>query len=283
MALTLAVAVAGCANHAGDRDAHAWVATIPPLADIIRQIAGDGASVITLLPAGASPHSYSPKPSDVAAVERARAVFYIAPNLDGWIVRHAPEAIAVLPMLPEAQLLPADPEHGGGGTYDPHFWTDPALMQSVVAPIAEAMTAADPARAAEYRHRAVAVIEHLTALDAELDSTLAPVRGRAVMLVHPSLAYFLRRYGIPVAGYVEPKSGVKPSPQDLKHLIDTAQQDQVRAVFSEVQLPRRAIAAIAESLQLPLYELDPLGGMDGRDTYEALMKYNADIIRKGLQ
>ena len=126
-------------------------------------------------------------------------------------------------------------------------------------------------------------MRRLETLDGDIAATLAPIRGRSVLLVHPSLSYFLRRYDIPVAGYVEPIQGRKPSPMDLKELIEVAQQQQVRAVFSETQLPRQSVAAIAESLNLPLFELDPLGGVEGRMDYESLVRFNAQVLLEALQ
>ena len=285
VAFAVVALLPGCAESPRGRAGSAlWVVTIPPLAEVLREIAGDANAVVTLLPPGASPHTYAPKPSDAAQVETARAVFYVAPNLDGWIIRYAEDTrVPVLPMVPESERLPADPEHGREGEWDPHFWMDPALMMTVTTQLADTMAEKDPARAGDYRTRAAAYVKALEALDAEIEATLAPVHGRAVLLVHPSLAYFLRRYGIPVAGYVEAAPGRKPSPQDLKRLIDTARTRQVRAVFSETQLPRQAVVALAEALGLPLYNLDPWGGVAGRDTYERLLRYNADVVPKALE
>jgi zinc transport system substrate-binding protein len=133
-----------------------------------------------------------------------------------------------------------------------------------------------------YQKNAEKVVETLGDLDEELRIMLAPVRGRPVMLVHPSLAYFLARYEIPVAGYVEPMPGRKPTPQDLRDLILTAREQDVRAIFSEVQLSRQSIEAVAEALGLPLYELDPLGG-PGRESYAELLRYNARELLKALE
>lgn len=292
MALATIACITGCGAPARDDSTRPlWVATIPPLADAVRAVAGDAGTVLTVLPPGASPHHYAPKPSVVAQVERARAVFFVEDSLDGWIVRYAGESrVPVFSMVSESARLPFklaldgdDHDHGGPDGRDPHFWTDPVLMIGVAEQIAETMATRDPSNAAGYAERATAYIAQLTALHEEIEETLAPVKGRSVMLVHSSLTYFLHRYGIAVAGYVEPMPGRKPSPQALKALIDTARNEEVRAVFSETQLPRQGVAAIAEALNLPLYELDPLGGVDGRTSYGAMMRYNAQTVRKALE
>src|SRR5512136_1776273 len=58
------------------------VATIFPLADFVKNVAGDKAEVVTLLPAGASPHTYEPTPRDMEAVHRATLLVVNGAGLD---------------------------------------------------------------------------------------------------------------------------------------------------------------------------------------------------------
>ncbi|MBN2080872.1 zinc ABC transporter substrate-binding protein [bacterium] len=69
---------------AGDGTAPQFVASIAPLGMILSELCAGRAEVSVLLPPGASPHTYEPLPSDLRAVEQARAFFYIADVLDGW-------------------------------------------------------------------------------------------------------------------------------------------------------------------------------------------------------
>ena len=68
-----AFALSGCAtteNASSDR--MRVVATTPILADLAQQIAGERASVHSLVPAGADPHSYEPSLRDIRDVAYAR-------------------------------------------------------------------------------------------------------------------------------------------------------------------------------------------------------------------
>ena len=93
----------------------------------------------------------------------------------------------------------------------------------------------------------------------------------------------MHRYGLAVAGMVEPFPGKEPTPKFLEALIETAKQQHVRAVFTEPQLPRRPAEVVANACGLPLFELDPNGGADGRRTYRALIEYNASMLKQALQ
>jgi len=97
--LALTAALAPAVSHAqhGTDDAPPLrvVVSIHPYADLARQIAGDAADVVTLLPSGASPHAYDPSPSQATALARADVVVMNG-GIDAWLARlveaTAPEA-----------------------------------------------------------------------------------------------------------------------------------------------------------------------------------------------
>ena len=68
-----AFALSGCASTVNaSSDRMRVVATTPILADLAQQIAGERASVHSLVPAGADPHSYEPSLRDIRDVAYAR-------------------------------------------------------------------------------------------------------------------------------------------------------------------------------------------------------------------
>ena len=166
---------------------------------------------------------------------------------------------------------------------DPHFWSDPLAVVSLIEPLAAELARLDPAHAAQYRANAAAFAARMTALDAELKTQLEPVRGKGVILFHPSLVYLLQRYGIVLLGVIEPAPGREPTPRELQRLGKIAEQSATRALFTEPQLPRRPAEIIAENTGCKLYELDPNGGTEGRRTLEQLLRYNAGVLREALQ
>src|SRR5512144_821726 len=67
-------------------------ATIFPLYDLVRQVAGPAVEVVLLVPPGASPHTFTVKPGVVRALTGCAAVFTIGHGLDDWATRLAQEA-----------------------------------------------------------------------------------------------------------------------------------------------------------------------------------------------
>jgi len=280
-----------------------WVATIPPLASIVSEITKGRGTVSTLLPLGASPHTYEPRPSDARLAESATALFHIYPEIDGWAVGlPTPQRVAVLPMLPREFLIVTEEEckdpiaahmhtttnadsgsHAHSVFRDPHFWTDPLAVAAVVVPLSEQIAEIDPAGAATYKVNATAYIERLKALHAELEITLSPTKGRSVLLFHNSFRYMAERYGFEVAGVIEQFPGREASPRELAAIIQSAHLHRVRAIFREPQLPPRAAIAIGEATGLPVFELDPEGATKDRADLMVLLRHNAAILKKALE
>ena len=62
-----------------------------------------------------------------------------------------------------------------------------------------------------------------------------------------------------------------------------ARERHLKAVFTEPQLPEAPVRVISEEAHLPVYVLDPLGGQPGRETYDEMVKYNAQTLAEALQ
>jgi zinc transport system substrate-binding protein len=273
-----------------------YVATTHPLAVILQEIVGDKGTVKQLIPPGASPHTYEPRPSDLKMTESAGAFFYTSRNLDGWATRlSARKRIEVFEGMPASLRMKFTEHHHEGEEAtghghesgklidDPHFWTDPMMVKALLPSLVKQLAAIDPANAKAYQANANQFSAKLDALDKELAKTLAPVKGKPVFLFHPSFQYMLRRYGLVYAGVIEPFPGKEPAPKYLKAIIQQLHQTGAKAIFIEPQLSRRPAEVVAESAKVKVAVLDPNGGVPGRMSYDELLKYNAQVLAQALK
>lgn len=157
------------------------------------------------------------------------------------------------------------------------------VVAALLPKLLEQLSSLDPEGAAQYAKNTDAFAAELAALDAELKQVLAPLEGKPVVLFHLSMQYFLHRYGLGLAGVVEPSPGKEATPRFLESVIETVRRTGAKAVFTEPQLPRRPAEAVAQSAGVALAELDPYGGLPGRETYAALLRYNAQALRSALE
>ncbi len=269
-----------------------YVATLQPFKFILEEIAGPRARVHALLPPGASPHTHHPRPSDVRVVQKGAALFTGGQGLDDW-ARDLPHSrlVTLLELVPKDSLLhitaheheAANADHDTHAGVDPHFWTDPLLVRALVPALVDSLCHMDPAGCAQYRANGAAFSRTLDSLTLGIAAALRTARGASVVLAHPFFNYFLHRFGIEVVGTVEVAAGSEPSARDLQRLMTSMRARGVKAIFTHPQLPDRAARVLAEAAGIPVYQLDPIGGAEGRARYGELLWYNARILARALQ
>lgn len=288
----LAVA-AFCLITAAGRGAGYYAVTVQPLRMIVAELAAGRAEVVAIIPPGASPHTYEPRPSDLKAVRDAKFFFSVAENLDSWAARLPNEHSArVMDLLPESarQSFPETAEHDhhddhdhDHGAIDPHFWTDPLAVKALLPALTAKLCEVDPQGADAYRANEKAFAAQLDMLNEEATRELAPLRGRSAFLFHPSFLYLLKRHGIDYAGSIEEIPGKEGSPRHTIAAIKAIKAKHVPVVFTEPQLPRGPAAVIAEGAGVKLAELDPNGGVAGSMKYEEWLRHNLTVLREAYQ
>jgi zinc transport system substrate-binding protein len=266
------------------------VATIFPLADIVRQIGGEDVEVVTLLPAGASPHTFEPTPSQIRDVARARVFVRVGGGLDNWAAKlldaHGGHVTVVT--LTDGQKLLGNSDGRGGEArgLDPHVWLDPVLVRDhAVGVIVDALSQAAPERRAEFEARGAQFRDALTQLDAEIRATLSPLPHKSYVAFHSAWRYFGRRYGLDEVAVVEPFPGKEPSAQEIAAVVQKARAAHARMVLIEPQFNPQIAEQVAHEFGGRTVVVDPLGGPDvpGRNHYIDLMRYNLQTFAEALQ
>ncbi len=269
------------------------VATVQPLAEIVRGVAGNRAAVQRMLPPGVSPHTYSPKPSDMKAVDAAQVVFWVGAGVDDWAAKlpHS-RKISLFELLPQSLRVRGEAhhdheEHGEEPheetAWDAHFWMDPQAVKAVLPGLVKALSDLDAAGRGEYESNAARFSAELDALDAELAALLSPIKGKTVVSFHPSMLYLIKRYGLVDGGSIEPFPGKEPTPQYLKALQERLRSTGTKAIFTEPTLPPGPGRVLAEAAGVKLSELDGMGGQPGRETLREILLYNARQLAEALQ
>ncbi len=169
------------------------------------------------------------------------------------------------------------------GAQDPHFWLDPVRMQGAVDRYVEAFTRIDPEGADGYRERGARVRAQLGALHERIEARAAGWRSRTIVTFHGSFGYFADRYGLHIAAVIEPFPGREPTPRYMQEVLAAVRASGAVALFSEPQLDPRPARVIAEQAGISLYQLDPVGGTRGADTYERLLESNVRVLDRALR
>jgi ABC-type Zn uptake system ZnuABC Zn-binding protein ZnuA/ABC-type Mn2+/Zn2+ transport system permease subunit len=297
-AATLAAAAfvaIGCGSAPAARDGQIEVvATTTQIGDWVREVGGSAVAVDQILQPNTDPHSYEPRPSDVAGAAAAKLVFASGDGLDEWIgqvVSDSGSGARVVDLGASApERLPGESSGAEASRYDPHWWHDPRNAEAMVREIERRLAAADPSRRRLFERNAGAYLAKLRALDAGIARCMAsvPPSRRKLVTDHDAFGYFADRYGIDVVGAVIPSqtTQAQASAKDLSALAALIEREHVKAIFPESSLSPKVAEAIASqtgaSADHTLYG-DALGpeGSDGA-TYLRMETANADSMVRGF-
>ena len=257
-------------------------ASIPPIADMVRQVGGERVAVLVMVPPGASPHTYEPTPAQMRQLAQTRVLFLNGVGLEFWADKAVEAAgnpdLQVVTLSEGMPLLQSS--HNAAG--NPHLWLSPQRAMTYVERIRDALIAADPEGEATYRANAAAYLAQLKQLDADIRAAVAGFQSREMVTFHASWAYFIHDYGLHQAAVLETTPGKEPSAAEVARIVEAIKAAGAPAVFAEPQFPPQAAEVIAAEAGVPVLTLDPLGGLPPRETYLKLMRWNLAQLQKGL-
>jgi len=249
------------------------VATIYPLWEFTKTIAGDDAQVELLLPPGSEPHHWEPTARDFAKLSQARVVICQGTNFEPWVKKSAGNNTLVYEAVPEGS--------------DPHFWLDPLLAKEQVEKIASNLAKADPANASLYKDRAAELARKLEQLHEEYSQSLAQAKMRTFITTHQAFDFLGNRYGLnPIALKGLAAEG-EPRPGDLMRITQLAKKEGIRIIFQEPLENPRLAEVIAQEIGGETGVLHPIGALTREDSkngedYFSLMRKNLKELKAAL-
>ena len=279
-------------------------ATTKPIHSLVAAVMGDLGVPDLIVKGGASPHTYSLRPSDAANLEAAGVVFWTGHGmelfLEDSIETLAPgAAIVALSATPGIELLPVreggafeahedeDDEHEGHDDEDDaleemdmHFWLDPVNAGLMLSHIAQTLSAADPEHRETYAANAAAETARVEQLIAATEATLAAVKDKPFIVFHDAYQYFERRFGLNVVGSITVTPDTLPGAQRIGELRERVESAGAVCVFAEPQFEPAVVGTIIEGTPAKSGVLDPEGGSltEGPHLYAELIQGLADAL-----
>jgi zinc transport system substrate-binding protein len=238
--------------------------SIAPQKYFVQQIGKNLVDVQVLVPPGASPATYEPKPSQMAALARADAYVSIGvPFEHAWLDKIAKtnprmQMVAGDQGIQKLAMASHHPEPGqhAGPALDPHIWTSPPLVMVQARTILTALQTLDPTHAQIFERNHQTFQKALVNLDSELHKIFDHRQGLQFMVFHPSWGYFAHTYGlVQVPVEIEGKA---PKSAQLKKLIEHAQLKEIKVIFVQPQFSAKSAGLIAKAIGAKVIPADPL-------------------------
>lgn len=295
--------LAGCSGGGGDGGRLQVVATTAVLGDFARQVAGPDADVTVLIPAGVDIHSFDPPPSAARSVAQARVLVVNGYHLEESVLKvvaankksGATVVVAAAGLTPRAAVEEHADEHGHEDEVkgldplateegDPHLWLSVPGARKYVENIRDGLAKADPEHAQAYHQRAAAYLETLSALDAELRTTLAkvPPARRQIVAFHDAFGYFAEAYGFKLTASVLPGgANQQVSAQRVAEVVAAVKQAGVPTIYREPGFDSAVLDAIARETGTRVMTLQAIYTETVND-YLAMMRANAQALVDGL-
>lgn len=291
------------------------VATIFPLADWTRNIGGDRVYVSTLLPLGASPHTFDPTPKEMRLLSNAKLFLRAGLKMDDWGGRLGRTAqqkgmksvalgdrLLALGTLHDVSDITSDAvtlmehdhdhDHHDGHHHhhdhdgvNPHFWLDPQLAVESVKIIRDTLVEVDPDGAADYKKNADEYIAKLEQLNQDMTAELQGHEGKGFISFHNAYPYLAYRYKLTIAAVIEEYAGKTPSEKYIRDVADLLQEKNIKTIFSEPQLNPHVAEILAKEVKGKVGLLDPYGAENEKDrsSYIELIKFNVSALKSSFE
>ena len=223
------------------------VTTLFPAYDFARQIAGERATVILLVPPGAEAHSFEPTAKDMIRIQESTLFFCNGGESEAWVEELLEDQqIETLRMLDCVDALEEETVEGmqeifeeeegedeEGPEYDEHVWTSPINAQILCRAIAARLSKLDPEHADDYAANAERYCAQLAELDGEFREIVSQSKRRTVIFADRfPLRYFTEEYGLEYyAAFPGCAEDTEPSARTVAYLIDRVREGEIPAVF----------------------------------------------------
>jgi len=275
------------------------VATIPDLADMARNIAGDLIDVTSLATGVEDIHAVPMKPSFAVLLNRADVVILMGLEIEHAflpalleaarnpkILRDAPGyidcSVYVTPLDVPTRLDRAlGDQHPVG---NPHINLDPVRGKDMARALADGLTRNYPEYEATFKKNLDTYLATLDAAIARWEQEAKPLHGIKLVSYHPDMLYFAERFGMEAVGTIEIRAGVDPTPGHIAELQERMRREKVGLVVRELHYPAGLAETIAQSTGATLVELPAMvGGVPEAKDYLSFIDYNLRTVLKAVQ
>jgi ABC-type Zn uptake system ZnuABC Zn-binding protein ZnuA len=271
------------------------VATLQDLAAIGAAVGGERVEATSLAKGYQDPHFVDAKPSFILQLSRADLLVvagleleigYLPPMIDqsrnqaihpgspGYL--DASAGCEILGQPTQAITRALGDVHPYG---NPHYWIDPENGRTIARSIAARLAQLDPAGGPTYAANLAAFEARLGEKEQEWAAKMAPYAGSKIVTFHDSWPNFAKRFGLVVAGHVEPKPGIPPSPSHTLAIINLIQAERIPLILVEPYFDTKTpdfIAGKTGATVLPFYP--SVGGTQEITDYFSLFDHNIDAF-----
>jgi len=270
------------------------------MAALAQEVGGDKVSVESIAKGYQDPHFVEAKPSFLLKLRQADLLITVGLQLEiGWLpplitqcgnpkIQVGANGYLDASQFAEILEIPSGTITRAMGDVhplgNPHYWLDPDNGRRVAKGIAAKLADLDPADSGYFQQQFQDFDKRLTAAEQKWDAEMMPYHGRKVVTYHNSLPNFAKHFGLDVAGYVEPRPGIPPTPSHTFDLIGLMKRENCKIIMVEPYFDLKTPNSVANQTGAKVVQYLPsVGGEKQVDTYFKLFDYDLDLLIKAFQ
>ncbi|MGB3642478.1 MAG: zinc ABC transporter substrate-binding protein [Rivularia sp. (in: cyanobacteria)] len=270
------------------------VATTSVLCDLTKQIAGKTINLTCLTSPSINPKVYQPTPADQQAINQAKVIIFNGYNLEPGLEKFILSSKNKAPKVPVAKIAVPSPlmiTRNGKKVADPYVWHNAKNTVKMLDVISINLVREIPENAEFYKSNTKKTKNQLLQLDSWIKTRIEsiPPKKRTLVTTHNEMAYYVRAYGLKLAGtlrFISPTE--KTSDTKVKLLAKTLQKAEVPTIFAQPTISPELIEAVAKESQINISERQLYTenlGLPGSeaDSYQKMMVANTRTILEGLK
>ena len=253
-----ALLIVGCTTKS-DSDKKTIFVTITPMQSIIEEITAGDFDIEVIVPKGASPETFEPTPKQVTSFSDAELIFSTGLiDFEQSLIERIDDDAEVVNLSNGIELIAGSCSHGNHKHkhgVDPHIWTSPRALRTMVTNAHKAIMAHYP-DSVKYTEATGRLLERINKLDNYCATRIKAEGVEAMMIYHPAYTYYARDYGIEQIAIEH--DGKEPSLRQTTALIEKAKEHGVKAILRQPQYSEDKVRAIANDAGAEIITTDPL-------------------------
>lgn len=278
-----------------------------PIYFLTKEIAGDKAEVVCMVPAGAEPHDWEPSPKTIAALQNADLFVYNGAGMETWadtVMQALGKSKIKTVMASEGIELikPEEHEHEGEedkdsaevkeeehghGEFDPHVWVSPLRARKQAENIFKALIETDPANKDQYFENYNALASKLNKLDQDFSEAAASFKSNVIVVSHEAFGYLTHDYNLEQIAIRGVNPEEEPSPAKMAELVEECKEHNVKYIFFEKLVSPKLSETLAREVGAQTLVLNDAAGLSDEDikagkSYVTVMYDNLENLKKAL-
>lgn len=267
------------------------VTTTSVIYDLVKEIGKDKVTIDYIARGDQDPHSVEVLPSYMVKLRNADILFKIGMGLEMWAdqlvdgSRNDKLLIVDLSTDIDKKEVPSyKPDASYGDVHpfgNPHYWLDPENAKIMANEIYENLSSKNNDNAAFYKKNYDDFIKRLNDKISDWNKKMSRMKDKSFIFFHASWTYFADRYGIKIAGYVEPKPGISPSPSHNAELVNLIKSKNIKTLLMENYYSDSAPNQLSELTGIKVVKVPTaVYGIKGVDSYIQMMDFIVDQVSK---